>query len=73
MTGGLYIENGVLYDRQSLRQCRLSVVVHFYTFTRPRGKFTTCDYRKGEVDLSVQLYSKSVLIAHINCTLSVFV
>ena len=30
--GGLYIENGVLYDRQSLWQCRSSVGVHCYTF-----------------------------------------
>ena len=30
--GGLYIENGVLYDRQSLWPRRSSVRVHFYTF-----------------------------------------
>ena len=30
--GGLYIENGVLYDRQSLWPCRSSVGVHCYTF-----------------------------------------
>ena len=30
--GGLYIENGVLYDRQSLWPRRSSVGVHFYTF-----------------------------------------
>ena len=32
MLGGLYIENVVLYDRQSLWPCRSSVGVHFYTF-----------------------------------------
>ena len=30
--GGLYNENGVLYDRQSLWPCRSSVGVHCYTF-----------------------------------------
>ena len=32
MLGGLYIENGVLYDRQSSWPCRSSVEVHFYAF-----------------------------------------
>ena len=30
--GGLYIENGVLYDRQISWPCRSSVGVHFYAF-----------------------------------------
>ena len=65
--GGLYIENGVLYDRQSLCSCRSSVGV---LFTRPQGKRTTCDCRQGEGDPSVQLYSGSVLVAHIDGTFS---
>ena len=39
-------------------------------FTRPRGKRTTCDCRLGEGDPSVQLYSGSVLVAHVDGTFS---
>ena len=39
-------------------------------FTRPQGKRTTCDCRQGEGDPSVQLYSGSVLVAHIDGTFS---
>ena len=39
-------------------------------FTRPRGKRTTCDCQQGEGDPSVQLYSGSVLDAHIDGTFS---
>ena len=35
-------------------------------FTRPQGKRMTCDCREGEWDPSVQLYSGSVLVAHID-------
>ena len=37
-------------------------------FTRSQGKRTTCDCRQGEGDPSVQLYSGSVLVAHIDGT-----
>ena len=40
--GGLYIENGVLYDRQSLWPRRSSVGVHLYTFhTSARETYDT--------------------------------
>ena len=39
-------------------------------FTRPKGKRTTCDSREVEGDPSVQLYSGSVLVAHIDGTFS---
>ena len=38
--------------------------------TRSQWKRTTCDCRQGEGDPSVQLYSGSVLVAHINGTFS---
>ena len=37
-------------------------------FTRSQGKRTTCDCRQDEGDPSVQLYSGSVLVAHIDGT-----
>ena len=39
-------------------------------FTRSQEKRTTCDCRQVEGDLSVQLYSGSVLVAHIDGTFS---
>ena len=39
-------------------------------FTRSQEKRTTCDCRQGEEDPSVQLYSGSVLVAHIDGTFS---
>ena len=39
-------------------------------FTRSQRKRTTCDCRQGEGDPSVQLYSGSVLVAHIDGTFS---
>ena len=39
-------------------------------FTRLQGKRTTCDCRQSEEDQSVQLYSGSVLVAHIDGTFS---
>ena len=68
--GGLYIENGVLYDRQSLGPRRSSVGCISILFTRPPGKRTTCDCRQCEGDPSVQLYSGSVLVTHIDGTFS---
>ena len=39
-------------------------------FTCLQGKRTTCDCRQGAGDPSVQLYSESVLVAHIDGTFS---
>ena len=39
-------------------------------FTRSQGKRTTCDCRQGEGNPSVQLYSGSVLVSHIDATFS---
>ena len=37
-------------------------------FAHPQGKRTTCNCRIGKIDPSVQLYSRSVLIATIGGT-----
>ena len=39
-------------------------------FSRPQGKGTTCNCRKSEGDLFVQLYGRSALIAPINGTIA---
>ena len=58
----------MLHDRQTLLTCGFGVVVHCHIFSRPQGKRTTRDYREGEGDPSVQLYSGSVLIDPIGGT-----
>ena len=68
--GGLYIENGVLYDRQSSWPCRSSVGVHFYAFhTLARETYDMWLPATWGGSLRT-MYSLSVLVAHIDGTFS---
>ena len=57
----------------TVKLCERVDLVYWYiaiTISRPQGKRTTRDCRKGEGATFVQLYSESVLIAPIGGTLA---